>query len=148
MPARGGKARRLTYYSINEHGDHRMLRNTPDNHVVGWTPDGKNVVFLSRRDRINKGMAKAYTVPRTGGLPTRLPIPWSGALTFGPDDHTLADNKLARRYKPFYRKHYYGGAANDMWTFDFESGRSRRITHWKGADGSGLLMMFSAAEIL
>ncbi|MES1938352.1 S41 family peptidase [Salinisphaera hydrothermalis] len=134
VPASGGRVRRLTYHSINNPGDNGQLKPVEDNRVVGWTPNGKNVVFLSRRDSFNPQVMHAYTVPVTGGLPKKLPIPWTGPLSFGPNDHTVAYNKLARVYRPFHRKHYYGGQAQDIWTFDFKSGKSHRITHWKGAD--------------
>ncbi|MGB7756793.1 MAG: LpqB family beta-propeller domain-containing protein [Salinisphaera sp.] len=134
VPASGGRVRRLTYHSINNPGDGGKLKPVEDNRVLGWTPDGEHVVFLSRRDSFNPQVMHAYTVPVTGGLPKKLPIPWTGPLSFGDNDHTVAYNKLARVYRPFHRKHYYGGQAQDIWTFDFKNGKSHRITHWKGAD--------------
>ena len=97
MPAKGGTVRRLTYRSVNRPHQGGKPAATPDNRVMGWTHNGQRVVFLSRRDSINLEMTNAYTVPLTGGLPTRLPIPWSGPLTVGPNNHTVAYNKLARR---------------------------------------------------
>ena len=135
IPAGGGAVRRLTYHSINdEDSTPGQVKISPDNRVVGWTPDSKHVTFLSRRASFNPQVMHAYTVPVTGGLPKRLPLPWTGPLTFGPNDHTVAYNKLNRVYRPFHRKRYYGGQAQDIWTFDFNTGKSHRITHWKGAD--------------
>lgn len=134
VPASGGRVRRLTYHSINGAGDDGQLKPSPDNVVLGWTPDSQHVVFLSRRDSFNPQVKHAYTVPATGGLPTKLPIPWTGPLSFGGNDHTVAYNKLSRVYRPFHRKQYYGGQAQDIWTFDFKAHKSHRITHWKGAD--------------
>jgi len=134
MPAGGGAVHRLTYHSINVKVSKDKLQPTPDNTVLGWTPDGKDVVFLSRRDSFNPQVMHAYEVPLEGGLAVPLPLPWTGPLSFGANDHEVAYNKLSRALRPFHRKRYYGGQAEDIWTYDFDTGKSRRITHWKGAD--------------
>src|SRR6202051_2799665 len=46
MPAEGGAARRLTFHS--DVVESAPTRWGPDNMVVTWTPDSKNLVFLSR----------------------------------------------------------------------------------------------------
>ncbi|RJS93070.1 S41 family peptidase [Salinisphaera sp. Q1T1-3] len=135
VPAQGGRVHRLTFHSINQTPDGSgQLQTSDDNRVVGWTPKGDRIVFLSRRASFNPQVMHAYTVPVGGGLPTRLPVPWTGPLSFGANDHTIAYNQLANAYRPFHRKQYYGGQAQDIWTFDFKAGKSHRITHWKGAD--------------
>lgn len=134
MPAMGGEVRRLTYHSINVQVGKDQLKPSPDNIVLGWTPDGKDVVFLSRRTSFNPQVMHAFEVPLTGGLPTQLPLPWTGPLSFGPNGHEVAYNKLSRALRPFHRKHYYGGQAQDIWTYDFDTGKTVQITHWKGAD--------------
>jgi tricorn protease len=61
VSATGGQPRRLTYH--------------PDPDVVlGWTPDGKNVLFSSRRYSYSDPK-QLFTVPTTGGFPTELPLP-------------------------------------------------------------------------
>ena len=123
MPLTGGPLKRLTFYK----GGGKDM-------VVGWTPDGRNVVFLSSRDSFNPRARQAYQVPITGGLPTQLPLPWTGPLSFNITGHQVAYNKLPRSYAPYHRKHYYGGEAQDIWIYDFDTSKSRQITHWKGAD--------------
>ena len=83
VPAAGGRVRRLTYHSINNPAEGGKLKPAEDNRVLGWTPDSKQVVFLSRRDSFNPQVMHAYTVPAKGGLPKKLPIPWTGPLSFG-----------------------------------------------------------------
>lgn len=134
IPAAGGPVKRLTYHSINAKMGKDKIRPVPDNLVVGWTPDGKNVVFLSRRDSFNPQVMHAYKIPVDGGLPEQLPLPWTGPLSFNANGHEVAYNKLNRVFRPFHRKHYYGGQAQDIWTYDFDTGKTRQITHWKGAD--------------
>lgn len=134
MPSGGGPVKRLTYHSINNKVGKNKLKTSHDNTVLGWTPDSRKVVFLSRRDSFNPQVMHAYTVPVGGGLPKRLPLPWTGPLSFGGNDHTVAYNKLSRGFRSFHRKHYYGGQAQDIWTYDFNTGKSQRITYWKGAD--------------
>ncbi|MGH8110808.1 MAG: S41 family peptidase [Rhodanobacteraceae bacterium] len=133
MSANGGPVKRLTFHSINMPTPTGQLKPALDNIVVGWTPDSKDVVFLSRRDSFNPQVMHAYTVPVTSGLPKQLPLPWTGPLSFGPNGHEVAYNKLARVLRPFHRKHYFGGQAQKIFTFDFETGKSRQITFWKGA---------------
>jgi tricorn protease len=134
IPSAGGPVKRLTYHSINAKIGKDKLRPMQDNTVVGWTPDSKKVVFLSRRDSFNPQVMHAYTVAVGGGLPKQLPLPWTGPLSFNANGHEVAYNKLSRVYRPFHRKHYFGGQAQDIWTYDFNTGKSRQITHWKGAD--------------
>lgn len=133
IPATGGPVHRLTFHSINSKMGGK-LKPGLDNIVVGWTPDGKDVVFLSRRNSFNPQVMHAYKVPVSGGLPTRIQLPWTGPLSFNASGTSVAYNKLARSLRAFHRKHYYGGQAQDIWTYDFKTGKSHRITHWKGAD--------------
>ncbi len=134
VPAAGGPVRRLTFHSINRKIGKDKLRTSPDNIVLGWTPDGKDVVFLSRRTSFNPQVMHAFKVPLDGGLPEQLPLPWTGPLSFNANGTEVAYNKLDRVFRPFHRKHYFGGQAQDIWTYDFKTGASRQITHWKGAD--------------
>ncbi|MDE2109273.1 MAG: PD40 domain-containing protein, partial [Gammaproteobacteria bacterium] len=60
VPAAGGEPRRLTWHPGADV-------------VVGWTPDGKHVLFRSHRDG-NTDSDRLFTVPVTGGLPTVLPL--------------------------------------------------------------------------
>ncbi len=134
ISAEGGPVRRLTYHSINAKMGKDKLTPVLDNLVLGWTPDSRNVVFLSRRSTFNPQAMQAFTVPVGGGLPTQLPLPWAGPLSFNANGHEVAYNKLSRVFRPYHRKHYYGGQAQDIWTYNFDTGESRQITHWKGAD--------------
>ena len=129
----GGAVRQLTWRSVNQPVNGRIV-TLPDNIVVGWTPDSRDVVFLSRRASFNPQIERAFEVPAIGGLPTALPMPWTGPLSFNADGSSVAYNRLARALKPFHRKHYFGGQADDIFTYDLTTGASSRLTHWKGED--------------
>ena len=76
MPAEGGEPRRLTFHP------------GPDV-AVGWTPDGKRVLFRSPRDAY-ADFSRLYTVPTEGGWPEVLPM-WRGEKgSYSPDAARLA----------------------------------------------------------
>jgi tricorn protease len=129
----GGPVTQLTWRSTNAPGQHG-IKTAPDNIVIGWTPDSRDVIFLSRRDSFNPQIERAFKVPVTGGLPTLLPMPWTGPLSFNSAGTEVAYNKLSRILRPFHRKDYYGGQADNIYTFNLATGASTQLTHWKGED--------------
>lgn len=129
----GGPVRQLTWRSVNRPKNGRIT-TLPDNVVIGWTPHSRNVVFLSRRESFNPQIERAFEVPITGGLPSVLPMPWTGPLAFNAAGTSVAYNKLSRILRAFHRKHYFGGQAGDIYTYDLSTGASTRLTHWKGED--------------
>ena len=105
VPAAGGIPKRLT-----THPD-------PDQ-VVGWTRDGKNVLFRSTRGAYAR-YAQLYTVKLSGGLPEVLPLPMAFEGSYSPDSSELAYVPFTnfREQWDFYRglKHYRGGTASPIW---------------------------------
>jgi tricorn protease len=131
IPVTGGEPRRLTFRSSNAGGPGPTF-TADDNVVVTWSPDSKNVVFLSRRMAFNWSDLRLFSVPVVGGLPILLPLGHAGLMTFGPNGHTLA---FTRSFTDFQtRKRYDGGLAPDIYTFDLLSKQLKRITDWKGTD--------------
>jgi tricorn protease len=108
VPAAGGVPRRLTHH--------------PEPDVpVGWTPDGKQVIFRSPRHSYGRFL-RLYTVPPTGGPATELPLPMAEAGSMSPDGKRIA-------YVPFSNKpqfpgpmrplkNYRGGSASPIWIAD------------------------------
>ena len=76
VPASGGVPRRLTY-----HPD-------PD-FVVGWTPDGKQILFGSSRLSTNP-VPRLFTIPVDGVFPTMLPLRMGVDASYSPDGRRLA----------------------------------------------------------
>jgi tricorn protease len=130
IPSGGGPARRLTFHSdvVPKAPD----RWGPDNMVVTWTPDSKNVVFLSRRMARHSSEPQLYKVPVMGGLATALPLDSGGLATYSPDGTSIAYNRMFRNFRTW--KRYDGGWAQDVYTYDFGTRALERITTWKGTD--------------
>ena len=88
IPAAGGVPRRLTYH--------------PDPDVpVGWTPDGKSIIFRSSRAS-HARYSHLFTVPVAGGEPTPLPLPEAEDGSLSPDGKRIA-------YVPFSNKPQFPG---------------------------------------
>jgi tricorn protease len=103
MPSEGGVPRRLTHHpAVDE--------------VVGWTPDGKSVLFRSTRNSYSR-FNRLFTVSLKGGLPHELPLPMAEAGAFSPDGRHIAyvpvDNN--RRLSAIGWKRYRGGKASRVW---------------------------------
>ena len=101
VPAAGGVPRRLTYH--------------PDvDEVLGWTPDGKRILFRSARNSHVQWVDQLYTMPvEGGGFPTELPLPMGEQASFSPDGTHLA-------YVPHPQwqvawKRYRGGQTTPIW---------------------------------
>ncbi|MGH8371254.1 MAG: S41 family peptidase [Gammaproteobacteria bacterium] len=130
IPAEGGPARRLTYHSdvVNRAPE----RWGPDNMVLGWTPDSKNIVFLSRRSSMNSWFGRYFTVPVSGGEEKLMPLDKGGYMTYSPDGNSIAYNRIFRNFRTW--KRYTGGLHQNVWTYNFKTMKSEQITDWKGSD--------------
>ena len=92
VDAAGGEPRRLTWHPGPDEG-------------VGWTPDGKRILFRSGRDT-PRDLDRLYEVSADGGAPEALPLPSGETGSFSPDGKRIA-------YSPFLQwqpvwKHYRG----------------------------------------
>jgi tricorn protease len=133
IPAAGGSARRLTFHPTAEEGT--AGRHGPDNMVVTWTPDSRNVVYLSKRDAWNSWIQNMYEVPVAGGPPRPMPIDSAvGLATYSPDGQSIAYNRIFRNFRTW--KRYNGGLQQDVYTYNFATRKLDRITTWSGTDTS------------
>ena len=123
IPSQGGEPKQLTYYPA--HGP-LTPRWGYDNQVYGWTPDGSKVVFRSLRDTDGGRIETAlYTVPPSGGLPVKLPMPNSGAGDFSPSGKLLVYSPLFRDFRTW--KRYEGGWAQDLYIYDLATNNAKVI---------------------
>ncbi len=113
MPVGGGEPVRLTWSETNSRDDIGD-RMGPNNIVMGWTPDGKNILY---RNRVGSGFSgKLWLVSVDGGLPTEVPLPEGGFSSWSPDGKRLAYNRTMREFRTW--KYYRGGMADDVWIWD------------------------------
>ncbi|HVD76129.1 MAG TPA: PDZ domain-containing protein [Vicinamibacteria bacterium] len=99
VPVAGGQPTRLTYHP------------GPDE-AVGWTPDGKAILFHSAR-KTYRDLLQLFTVPVAGGFPTELPLPSGHEAAYSADGSHLA-------YVPYFQwqpawKRYRGGQTTPIW---------------------------------
>ncbi len=124
MPAEGGTPKRVTYTATNSR-DNLADRMGPNNVVMGWTPDGKSIVY---RNRIGDGFTgKLYTVPADGGMSKQIPLPEGGFCCYSPDGKKLAYNRVFREFRAW--KYYKGGMADDIWIYDPAAAKVENITN-------------------
>lgn len=123
IPATGGQPERLTYTSTNSRDD-LGDRMGPNNMVLTWTRDGKNIVY---RNRIGDGFSgKLWSVSMDGGIPEALPLPEGGFCSYSPDGKKLAYNRVMREFRTW--KYYKGGMADDIWIYDPAAKKVENIT--------------------
>ena len=99
VPVAGGEPRRLTWYP------------GPDV-AVGWTPDGKRVLFRSHRDSTNDSN-QLFTVPVSGGLPAPLPLSMAEYGSYSPNGSHIAYSPVFQ-WEPDW-KGYRGGQTTPIW---------------------------------
>lgn len=113
VPSTGGEPLRVTYTATNARDDIGD-RMGPNNIVMGWTPDGKDIIY---RNRIGSGFTgRLYLVNNEGGLSNGLPLPEGGFCSYSPDGKKLAYNRVMREFRTW--KYYKGGMADDIWIYD------------------------------
>lgn len=119
----GGQPQRLTYTATNARDDIGD-RMGPNNIVMTWSPDGKNIVY---RNRIGDGFTgRLWTVSPEGGMPDDIPLPEGGFCSYSPDGKKLAYNRVMREFRNW--KYYRGGMADDIWVYDPEAKSVKNIT--------------------
>ncbi|HEV8145963.1 MAG TPA: PDZ domain-containing protein [Bryobacteraceae bacterium] len=111
VPASGGVPKRITYH--------------PDaDRLVGWTVDGKRLLFRSGRESASR-YTQLFTVPVEGGLPEVLPLPMACTGAYSPDGKRmlyapLDGGQFAPGFANFVAwKRYRGGQASYLWLVNF-----------------------------
>ena len=125
MPAAGGTPKRLTTSATLDRDD-LADRMGPNNIVFGWRHTANEVVFRSRWHSFNPFIGQLYTVGLDGDVPTQLPVPRGGFVSYSPDDTKIAYNRVFREFRTW--KQYKGGMADDIWIFDLKTGALENIT--------------------
>ncbi|HYW69302.1 MAG TPA: S41 family peptidase [bacterium] len=135
VPREGGVPERLTWHSAWD---------TPQ----CWDRDGDGLLFTSYRDSLETNL---YRVSVDGGLPHRVIFDRGYSVSVSPDGRWLA---YVRGRTPWWRQHYYGSAARDIWIRAIDGGESYKIVDspynddrpmWS-ADGRTLYFMSERAD--
>src|ERR1700741_1649652 len=112
IPANGGTPRRLTYHPAQDL-------------VIGWTRDGKQVLFTSNRSSNPARYTRLFTVSREGGFPSELPLPMGAEGSYSPDGTELAYVPLNHAFEIW--KRYRGGRTSPIWIAKLSDSSTTRI---------------------
>lgn len=126
MPSTGGGPQRLTYTATLGRDD-VSDRMGPNNIVMAWRRDGKNIVFRSRMRSFDAFIGSLFSVSIDGQPPEQIPVPRGGFCSFSPDDKKMAYNRVFREFRTW--KKYRGGMADDVWIYDFTTKQIENITN-------------------
>ena len=113
VPSVGGLPKRLTY-----HGD-------PDR-MLEWYPDGQSILFASSRASEKNRFNQLYRIPKEGGLPEKLPVPYGEFGAISPDGKTLAYVPISTDFRTW--KRYRGGMNPAIWLFDLQTFAAKDLT--------------------
>ncbi|HYX40697.1 MAG TPA: hypothetical protein VE821_03315, partial [Pyrinomonadaceae bacterium] len=125
----GGEPRQLTY-----HNDVGPLppRGGWDNRVLGWTPDGKYVVFRANRVPYSERLGRPYLVSVDGGAEQPLAITEAGGVSYAADGNRVAFTPISNEFRGW--KRYRGGQSPDVWIYDLRNNTSEQITNTRAQD--------------
>jgi tricorn protease len=124
MRAEGGEPKRLTWHPA------------PDV-VVGWTPDGKQILFRSPRESY-ADFDRLYTVAIEGGVPEVLPM-WRGeAGSFSPDGARFAYVPNLKWQEAW--KRYRGGQTTPVYLVDLKSLKLEKVPRENSNDYNPIWM--------
>lgn len=116
MDAEGGPLQRLTYLGVTST-------------VLGWTLDGKRILFTTDSGRPFDRIGWVQSVALQGGLPEPFPVGHAVSLSLAPDGRVV----LGRNNNdPARWKRYRGGTAGDIWIDAKGDGNFRRLISLDG----------------
>ncbi|MFY9855598.1 MAG: PDZ domain-containing protein [Terracidiphilus sp.] len=106
IPATGGVPRRITWHPAGSG-------------VVGWSPDGKDVLIVSMATSYRRFL-RLYQVHADGsGVPEPLPLPSGFAGSFSPDGQSIAYEPITK-WQPAWKR-YVGGQTTPIWIVNLKT---------------------------
>jgi tricorn protease len=112
VPTAGGVPKRLTYHPAADT-------------VTGWTPDGRNITFVSTRSSYYHVADQMFTVPATGGFAVQVPLPIVEQASYAPDASHLAYVPHPR-WQPAWKR-YRGGQTTPIWIANVADSKTERV---------------------
>ncbi len=117
VPAGGGIPKRLTWHPGADA-------------VLGFTPDGKSVLFASTRFSSNRAYAQLFTVPVAGGEAAMLKVPYASDAEISPDGRFIAYTPFAEAFNQW--KNYRGGRFSRIWIFNAKDSGVEKLPQPEG----------------
>ncbi|HDS09811.1 MAG TPA: peptidase [Firmicutes bacterium] len=112
MPSSGGVLARLTFLG------------SPTTRVIGWSKDGKLILFSSSYGQPNPRMSRIFSVSPHGGRPKMLPVGDASHISFGPGNKSVIGRNTG---DPARWKRYRGGTAGHLWIDISGKGKFKRL---------------------
>ncbi|MCL1834148.1 MAG: PDZ domain-containing protein [Leptospirales bacterium] len=141
MPSEGGIPKRITYTATLQRDD-LSDRMGPNNIVMGWSHDGKKVIFRTRMKSFNAFKGNLCFAPVDGSMAEEIPLPHGGFCSLSPDDTKLAYTSVFREFRTW--KRYRGGMVDAISVYDFQTKKREKITD---NDASNIFPMWSGDNI-
>ena len=112
IPSAGGVPQRLTYHPATDE-------------VIGWSADGKSVLFLSNRTSSYRFNAKLFSISTEGSFPTQYPLPVVDAASLSPDGTHIAYVPHGQ-WQPAWKR-YRGGQTTPIWIADLKDSHIENV---------------------
>ena len=106
MPSSGGVPRRITWHPAGSA-------------VVGWSPDGKDVLIASGMASFRHYMRLMRVHADGSGMPEPLPLPAGSEGSFSPDGQSIAYNPITKWEQAW--KQYHGGQTTPVWIVNLKT---------------------------
>ena len=124
LPITGGEPKRITYSALVSR-DNVGERMGPNNIVMCWTPDGKQIVYRSKTHNFSGLRGQLCKVSAEGGVREEIPTSEGGFCSYSPDGKYLAFNRMFREFRTW--KYYRGGQADDIWVNEVGTNSLKKI---------------------
>jgi tricorn protease len=112
----------LDVYTIPVTGGvpHHVTYHPGGNYVIGWTPDGHDLLFASMQDSVRMYFQLFRVAASGAGLPQQLPLPSAYVGTYSPDASHFAYNPWLQWQEDSWKR-YRGGQTQPIWIVDLKS---------------------------
>ncbi|MBQ6957657.1 MAG: PD40 domain-containing protein [Bacteroidales bacterium] len=141
IPVTGGEPSRVTYSALVGR-DLVGERMGPNNIVMCWTPDGKQIVYRSKTHTFSGLRGQLCKVNAAGGPAEEIPTTEGGFCSYSPDGKQLAMNRMFREFRTW--KYYRGGQADDIWINQVGTTKLEKISD---NDAQDIFPMWIGTEI-